>query len=235
MRFCILRSCYCCHHCSQARYVLLTDLNPITVRNLQHNIALNEPLFVSTQQPTTNATASKNSHSYDNVKPSVWQDRVQASTIDWLDRQTWPQPPLSSSKEQEQAHHSQHQLFDVVLGSDLIYQASTAPMLRNVVAGLLRPGGTFYYVAPTTNGRDGLPEFIESLQQEQVQFVEMSDVDDKGKNDSSSTCRFELVAATLAPKHYHNNPLCSQDEDDFFLHFHELTSSEYMLYEFVKL
>ncbi len=191
---------------SPARYVLLTDLNPITVQNLQYNITLNTP-------PTPTESTS-------------WFRRVQASTIDWLDRKTWPQPP-TPLQQQKQTSPQPQDRFDVVLGSDLIYQASAAPMLRNVIAGLLRPSGTFYYVAPSTTGRDGLSEFIELLQQP----LEMSDDD----NNQDITSRFELVAANPAPKHYHDNPLCSQDDDDFFLHFHEMPSSQYILYEFVKL
>jgi predicted nicotinamide N-methyase len=246
-----------CLNYSQARYVLLTDLNPITVQNLQYNITLNQQQqSLSLISSTTNDTIP-------------WSDRVHASTIDWLDRKKWPRPPpqLQPTQSSPSPTASQYddpaqlfdprpppqlqptqsspsptasqnddsaQLFDVVLGSDLIYQASTAPMLRNVIAGLLRRGGTFYYVAPSTTGRDGLLEFIESLQQDDLPET-MANGDDKDSGNQAAHGGFQLVAATEAPKHYHDNPLCSQDDDDFFLHFHEMTSSQYTLYEFVKL
>jgi predicted nicotinamide N-methyase len=217
-----------CLNYSQARYVLLTDLNPITVQNLQYNITLNQQQqSLSLISSTTNDTIP-------------WSDRVHASTIDWLDRKKWPRPPpqlqptQSSPSPTASQNDDSAQLFDVVLGSDLIYQASTAPMLRNVIAGLLRRGGTFYYVAPSTTGRDGLLEFIESLQQDDLPET-MANGDDKDSGNQAAHGGFQLVAATEAPKHYHDNPLCSQDDDDFFLHFHEMTSSQYTLYEFVKL
>ena len=116
-----------------------------------------------------------------------------ASTIDWDDTTTWPKEKL-----------------DVVIGSDLIYQASIVPLLKKVVLGLLKPeSGRFLYVAPDT-GRDGLPHFIESMK--------------------SDGCK--LVNVRKAPDEYYANPLSSGDDEDCFLHFNELAVSTYMLYEF---
>jgi tRNA G37 N-methylase Trm5 len=100
--------------------------------------------------------------------------------------------------------------FDYVIGSDLIYQASIVPLLRKVVLGLLkRHDGRFLYCAPDT-GRDGLDDFIAAMK--------------------CDGC--ELVNETVAPQEYHSNPLASGDDDECFLHFHELTTSTYILYEF---
>ena len=142
--------------------VYLTDLNPITVDNLQHNISLNAA--------TENSSALK---------------------MDWCDRSTWPEEEL-----------------DFVIGSDLIYQKSLVPLLVEVVTGLLKPGGKFYYVAPES-GRDGLEEFI-----------------DRMKEISSDW------KAEIATKEYHSNPLASGDDEECFLHFQELSSLTYYLYEF---
>jgi hypothetical protein len=99
---------------------------------------------------------------------------------------------------------------DVVIGSDLIYQKSIVPLLKKVVLGLLRRnGGSFFYVAPDT-GRDGLDQFLEEIQSEGM----------------------TLVSKTAAPQEYYLNPLASQDDEECFLHFHELASSTYILYEF---
>lgn len=101
-----------------------------------------------------------------------------------------------------------------IICSDCIYQASIAPILKKVVLGLCQGQGTFLYVAPDTEsdiGRDGLAEFIK-------QMTEMEGVD--------------LISDQLAPKEYHANPLASQDDDMCFLHFHELSSGSYRLYEF---
>ena len=97
-----------------------------------------------------------------------------------------------------------------VMGSDLIYQASLVPLLVSVVLGLLAPGGTFYYVAPDT-GRDGLKEFIQEMKAQCPNWRE-----------------------EIAPKEYHENPLTNQDDDECFLHFQELSSLTYVLYQFTK-
>lgn len=104
--------------------------------------------------------------------------------------------------------------IDFVIGSDLIYQESIVPILQKVVLGLCQGQGTFLYVAPDTEsdiGRDGLAEFIEAM---------------------TATEGCTLVSAPLAPQEYHSNPLSNQDDDLCFLHFHELTSAAYRLYEF---
>jgi hypothetical protein len=102
--------------------------------------------------------------------------------------------------------------MDIVIGSDLIYQKSIVPYLKKVVLGLLKEGqGRFLYVAPDT-GRDGLSEFIESM-----------------KRDG-----FQLESQQVAPREYHSNPLTNGDEEECYVHFHELASSTYILYEFAR-
>jgi len=152
----------------EVNHVYVTDLNPMTVQNLQTNIDLN----------------------------SV-QEKVTALTMDWDDESTWP---ITNNNNDDV----------VVIGSDLIYQKSIVPLLKQVVLGLLSStnGGTFYYVAPDT-GRDGLDEFINDMSHE-----------------------LDVVSKTVAPKSYYTNPLQSKDEEEAFLHFHELSSSTFILYEF---
>lgn len=112
--------------------------------------------------------------------------------MDWCDRSTWPEEKL-----------------DFVIGSDLIYQKALAPLLVDVVLGLLKPNGKFYYVAPDS-GRDGLEEFIERMKEACSEWT-----------------------MRIAPKTLHSNPLANGDEEECFLHFQELTSLTYCLYEFV--
>jgi predicted nicotinamide N-methyase len=144
--------------------MLVTDLNPQTVENLRFNVELNNLGHMTS-----------------------------ASTIDWDDSSTWPEP------------------VDTIIGSDLIYSKSIVPLLKKVVLGLLPAGGTFYYVAPDT-GRDGLDQFLQEIQEE----------------------AFVQVSRTTAPPQYHENPLASQDEEDCYLHFTDLASWTYILYEFRK-
>jgi predicted nicotinamide N-methyase len=98
--------------------------------------------------------------------------------------------------------------LDYVVGSDLIYQKSLVPLLSGVVMELMNPGGTFFYVAPDT-GRDGLEEFIKHMKKRCPQWTQQE-----------------------APAEYHDNPLTNGDDEECFLHFQELSSLKYILYEF---
>ncbi len=142
--------------------VYVTDLNPQSVENLEHNITLNG---------LQNTTAIK---------------------MDWCDKSTWPEEKL-----------------DYVIGSDLIYQKSLVPLLVEVVLGLLKPNGRFYYVAPES-GRDGLVEFIDRMKE------------------VCSECK-----TVIAPTEFHSNPLSNGDDEECFLHFQELSSLTYCLHEFI--
>jgi hypothetical protein len=109
--------------------------------------------------------------------------------------------------------------LDYVICSDCIYQKDIVPLLKKVVTELLKcndpdtrdGGGSFLYVAPD-GGRDGLPEFITAMKSE----------------------GFECVKEEVAPEEFRGNPLKSGDEEDCFLHFHELASTVYILYEFKR-
>jgi predicted nicotinamide N-methyase len=102
--------------------------------------------------------------------------------------------------------------LDYVICSDCIYQKDIAPLLHKVITGLLDPNhGVFLYVAPE-GGRDGLPEFIAIMK----------------------SGGFECVTEEVAPDLYRENPLTSEDEEDCFLHFHELGARVYILYEFQR-
>lgn len=171
--------------------VYLTDLNEATMKNMRYNVEVN-----SDRCQTCDA--------------DEWISRVQALTMDWGDKSTWPAVCEDDTGS-----------IDFVIGSDLIYQASIVPLLKQVIVGLLRGNDdlndsnsgpkSFLYVAPDT-GRDGLPEFIESMK----------------------TDGFECVTEKVAPDEYRANPLKNSDADECFLHFNELSTSTYILYEFRK-
>jgi len=154
---------------SEAKLILISDLNPDTVRNIQHNIHLNK----------TNLSLDVD---------------IRSLALDWINHSTWPSEKL-----------------DYILGSDLIYQASTALILKKIIRHLLKPNGSFFYVAPKDYFRQGLEDFISAL-----------------KCDG-----FRCIMAEDAPDKFHQNPLSSRDYDDCFLHFNELSSTKYVLYEFV--
>jgi hypothetical protein len=155
--------------------VTISDLNPDTIENIEHNIELN-----------TNRKCE-----------------AKACKIDWADETTYAE-----------------QKMDYVICSDCIYQKDIVPLLKKVVMGTLKDPTSesddnsshrpsFLYVAPE-GGRDGLPEFISMMKSH----------------------GFQCVKEEIAPDVYRENPLKSGDEEDCFLHFHELASTTYVLYEF---
>ncbi|MGK3761080.1 MAG: hypothetical protein ACI8RD_013398 [Bacillariaceae sp.] len=147
---------------SLPRKMYLTDLNPQTVENLQHNIELNEV-----------------------------NGFVSSSCMDWCDESTWPEEKV-----------------DYIIGSDLIYIKTLVPLLTSVIFGTVKPGGKFLYVCPD-KGRDGLDTFVETMKSKCPGWSEQ-----------------------VASQEYHANPLTNDDDEECFLHFQELSSLTYMLYEF---
>jgi hypothetical protein len=95
---------------------------------------------------------------------------------------------------------------NVIIGSDLIYQSDMVPMLLNVLQ-TLRPQ-RFLYAAPVT-GRQGHDAFI----------VAMARI-------------MDTVCERDAPHEYIANPLQSQDDEECFLHFNELQTTKFKLYDF---
>jgi Lysine methyltransferase len=178
--------------------VYLTDLNPTTVSNLQHNIQLNQ------LHPIAYAVTMD------------WQDLEDSSKI-------WPWTTTTTTTtttdgEEQVVSDSSSSSVDVLIGSDLVYQREAVPSLIQTILRL--SPRRFYYGAG--KNRDGHEEFISTLQQ----------------------CdQFTLVASYLAPKSYRtNNPLLNQDDDECFIHFHDLLFTDnaehdeddaFTLYEFV--
>ncbi|GAX20482.1 hypothetical protein FisN_22Hh052 [Fistulifera solaris] len=103
--------------------------------------------------------------------------------------------------------------MDVVIGSDLIYQSDMAPLLATTLQQLVAHHGRFLYAAPK-EGRQGHADFLALMEQS----------------------GFQLLRETEPPSSYLENPLQNQDDEDFYLHFHDLqnTDMNYRLYEFLQ-
>ena len=171
---------------SVKRKFFVTDLNPQTVDNLKYNIELN------------------------GLSP-----HVEASIMDWDNAESWPSNPDGDNNKNDNDEDDgtsgtspSHALYDVVVGSDLIYQKSLVPLLKSVIQRTVKPGGTFLYVCPDT-GRDGLDEFINEMKTLCPKWTEQ-----------------------IAPKEYHANPLVNGDDEECFMHFNELFQKTFVLYEF---
>ena len=122
-------------HCAPRR-VILGDLNARALDNLRHNVALNG---FGARPPAESARA-------DGTTPTV-----EIMPIEWEDPSTWPR--AVDGADDGAAH------VDVILGADLVYQASAVEPFVRAVSGMLRPGGECFYAGPES-GRDGLAEVV---------------------------------------------------------------------------
>jgi uncharacterized protein len=197
-----------------ASRVYLTDFNPVSVDNGRFNIALNETSAPWNDTLTTNSTVS-----------------VQAAVMNWQDKSTWPEPLQQVQKESHSQQHHGGGGVDLLLGSDLMYQDDMVPLLLQTVLAL-RPR-RFLYVAHSR--RAGHAAFLAALH-------------DSGwfDNDNGSTTTGNGGGGPhhhVPPPHYRTNPLASQDDEECFVHFHELVSNNsdmdddghgFVLYDFVR-
>lgn len=137
-------------------------------------------------------------------------------TLDWGDESTWQEvaPPV-----------------DVILAADVVYQANETSPLLHAILSLLKPGGSFFHVAPVSE-RDGLEGFLAHL-------CGTADGGEEGGaaagGGSKMSSGFELVSATEAPPEFTANPLISGSPDEYMVHFNELPSTTFRLHEFRKL
>lgn len=138
--------------------------------------------------------------------------KIRAVKLDWGDESTWEEakPPV-----------------DVVLAADVVYQASETSPLLHAILSLLKPGGSFFHVAPVSE-RDGLEGFLARL------CGTTAGKDGAAVNGDRQDSGFELVSAADAPPEFCQNPLLSGSQDEYMVHFNELPSSTFRLHEFRK-
>jgi ankyrin repeat protein len=152
----------------------------------------------------------------DPLSPSTSTDACccQVIRMDWNDPSSWEpwSAALPPADQNAKDHPMSPRKPSIIVGADLIYQPSMVEALVRVVVQLLdrdSPHARFFYVAPVTSPRSGGPELIRRLLEE-----------------------FRLVKSMVAPASMKRNPLRSQDDDECFLHFQELLTSDFRLYEF---
>lgn len=142
-------------------------------------------------------------------------------TLDWGDQSTWQEaaPPV-----------------DVILAADVVYQANETSPLLHAILSLLKPGGSFFHVAPVSE-RDGLEGFLAHLcgTADGGGGEGEGGVAAGGGGGNEKSSGFELVSATEAPPGFTENPLISGSEDEYMVHFNELPSTTFRLHEFRKL
>eukprot|EP00729_Bicosta_minor_P017468 gene17468-23692_t len=99
--------------------------------------------------------------------------------------------------------------FDVILGSDLVYETEAVDALVQVTDHLLSATGTFYMVAG--GRRLGVPTLVSTLE-----------------------ARGYTASESPAPTHFLDNPLTSKDDSACQLHFNELEENTFTLYTFKR-
>ena len=99
--------------------------------------------------------------------------------------------------------------FDVVLGSDLVYDDGAVDLLIGVVDHLLSPSGVFYLAAG--GKRKGVAKLL-------------ADLPGRGFG----------VSSMDAPAAYLSNPLSSADENELELHFNELGENTFTLHAITR-
>ena len=124
--------------------IYVTDLNPTTLRNLQHNVMSNHVDSITS------------------VVSLDWNELIHCDTNDKI--WPWMEPSATTESFVEVEHLIvDNKGIDILIGSDLVYQKEVVPILIQTIRKL-RPQ-TFYYGAAGTN-RDGHDIFIQSLQNE---------------------------------------------------------------------
>jgi Lysine methyltransferase len=131
------------HEQSELPKVYVTDLNHLTLQNLQHNVNINH----------VDSIAS--------VVSLDWNELTNSE-----DDKVWPW--MVKSTKMDVSSEEELQGIDVLIGSDLVYQKEVVPILLQTIRKL-RPK-KFFYGAAGTN-RDGHDLFIESLQDGQMTLV----------------------------------------------------------------
>jgi hypothetical protein len=166
--------------------VYVTDIHEPTLHNAAHNVLLNAT------GTSTAGSAGEASGCYADCTYAGGA-QVQVSYVNWLDPASFPP-----------------QQADVILGSDLVYDADILGCLIPAICAVLSPDGSLLYCAPDT-GRLGMQQLEEAL----------------------GRAGIECVEKFAAPAAFFRNPLLEADSDQFVLHFYDLSAGQpHTLYRF---
>ena len=130
----------------EASTVHLTDIHSPALSNAHFNLLQNAflPLTHSHEKKVGEEEKEGISSSYQS--PLKANTTIQASRVNWADESSYPTAAAA----------------DILLGSDLVYDAAALELFVTAVDGMLKPGGYLLYVAPNT-GRDGMDSLITQL------------------------------------------------------------------------
>ncbi|KDO30179.1 hypothetical protein SPRG_05371 [Saprolegnia parasitica CBS 223.65] len=223
-----------CYLYTSAASVVLTDLYHHTVANLDHNAKLNKPTKAAIAETSPEAVGCAECGTLQRFTADNPEGKLmlcgrcrcvaycsrECQKAAWklhkgvckelLAQKTNAAPTTLSVRAVDWAKPETYgsDVFDVVLGSDLVYHKDIVPILAQVVDAVLVPGGRFLHVA--SQARDSLVEFKDAME-----------------------TRGFRVSMTIVPDALKTNPLVGSSADLFDLHFNEM-SDTYCMYTFTK-
>eukprot|EP00466_Bigelowiella_natans_P011474 jgi/Bigna1/89717/estExt_fgenesh1_pg.C_540071 len=162
---------------TEAKSVVITDLAKETVQNMSYNVELNKGAFKNT--------------------------KVTAETIDW---NAYHEVKKTEEDATVESRHKLLKNFDIVIGSDLVYDRNMVPVFLRVLQDTVRNGGEFFYV--TALERAGRGELASALL--------------KGG--------FKMVKVSKPPKEYRAIPLKDTTQEECDLLLVDLKDTEYQLW-----
>ena len=135
MRFIVAKYC-------GPRVVYLTDINEESLSNARSNAALNGFSSDVVSEPMAALQVAGAS------EPSVTGDAPRSQTVVHVDKVNWSDKTTFPAE-----------TVDIILGSDLVYDARILSILVPTIATTLALGGTLLYTCPCTD-RDGMADFV---------------------------------------------------------------------------
>jgi len=167
--------------------VYVTDIHEPTLLNAAHNVQLNA-VSVAEDLPANYFQSSLLTHPATNTTTAI-----KVLNMNWVDTATYPPERV-----------------DLLLGSDLVYDASILTVLVPAICSTLSVDGSFLYCAPNT-GRHGMD----------------------GLEIALSRVGIVAVEKFAAPEEFYVNPLSGDDGDAFVLHFYDLSAkTPHTMYHF---
>lgn len=126
---------------------------------------------------------------------AIGTTKVEMRKLDWAKPDTW---------------EGHVQAYDILIGSDLVYDKDVVPIFLNILKSLLRPSGTFFYT--TAVDRAGRGELAKALV----------------KNG------FKMIAVKNCPADYRRNPLIGKSEKECDLILVDLKDTPFQLWQFQR-
>ncbi len=206
----------CAAYYGTPKSVYITDIHEPTLKNAVHNISINKDIH--NVLLSNNGDGADRGHCIISGVNDV-PTSVTVRNVSWTDKNSFPS-----------------EVADVLIGSDLVYDANILSVLCPAVHAMLKNGGTFLYVAPD-NARDGMAVFVDAMQAiglicTKQEECDISDNSSVYKNPLSRPSKLNYTPSARMGDEAEND---IDTGDDFVLHFYDLARKQpHTFYTFVK-